>query len=275
VGELLPELCILAYVPQQAQYPQSTGLPTSATRLHQAHWPPPPPWEGPSNQTPPVAHNTIPGGPPGFFQPSPYYRANGVGHPHVNPEIAAHSHAIANGSSSDQRETPHGNDRSNQASDHPIGQNNSKAHSPVDLGSSAPVIDPSLDSADSSHKVSAVSLAVTQAAMQALLQSAERAASVASSGTSDSPDCRDTSQIAAQLMHVDGEEADGNTNMNIENQEHVYSRLDDGLQSHSERPPSMEHVLTEDGEPMLNPGLFRISPRGKNTPDICCSKRNC
>src|ERR1700690_341120 len=61
------------------QYTQNgLGLPTSATRLHQASWPPPPPWAadgGPQPQMGTISYH--PGQQPGFYQPSPYYRQNG------------------------------------------------------------------------------------------------------------------------------------------------------------------------------------------------------
>lgn len=64
-------------------YPSAVGLPTSATRLHQATWQPAPPWPGDGSQPPPP-HIIHPGYPhPYYNAPPQYYRPGSMMHPDV------------------------------------------------------------------------------------------------------------------------------------------------------------------------------------------------
>lgn len=202
------------------QYAESNlGLPTSATRLHQASWPPPPPWaaEGPQAQMGTISYH--PGSQPGFYQPSPYYRQNGGpanGSAMQQQQFVHQPQDMQNNMSPHQNAPPtHENQVSRTGTPSNLNQpsadvemtDGSSPQLPVGEGQSvpvAPVIDPSLDmstptgppgnaqnvnvggSSTPSQGASTkpVSLEITQAAMEAVLQSAQRESSRAS-GTPD------------------------------------------------------------------------------------------
>jgi hypothetical protein len=119
----------------------------------------------------------------------------------------------------------------------------------------APVIDPSLDaSTDSSPKKPGVSIEVTQAAMQALLKSVTNTANVSTSRRSGSPVAAETIGNFKYPGSSDNDEV-ANADFDTEGDRDV-RKADNVVEI--DRNTSMEHVLTEDGEPMLNPGTFEL-----------------
>jgi len=299
------------------QYAQNgLGLPTSATRLHQASWPPPPPWaaEGPQPQMGTISYH--PGQQPGFYQPSPYYRQNGPmnGAPVMQQQFVSQSQDMQNSMSphqnvpSQDNHTPRTATPSMQNNPNPNQQNadvkmqdNSTSLGIAERQSVpvAPVIDPSLDmsttaaASQTGNKQGAnaqagpgssskpVSLEITQAAMEAVLQSAQRDSSRAP-GT---PDLGMPSNTSPPNGHVNAQVSMGGAG-----QQQIGIGLQGGtgvvsngggdlaqlpipttttakspfahqspipqpqpLPRPGARPEPMEHMLTEDGEPMLNP----------------------
>lgn len=320
----------------EAQYQQGIGLPTSATRLHQANWPPPPPppWgtDGPPPQMGPISYHQVPNSHTLYFQPSPYYRPNGAMlHPHpqpphqpqINPELVAHSQGMQNGVSTNGHSPQQDNNTSgtntplhNNAVDprlsHPdpnpnqqlmdVETSTSTSHTPDAQKSSfpsAPVIDPALDVSSNvsgsasgqqgnhgpnsglatlnEEEMKAISLQITQAAMEAVLESAKRESNLAdvtskASGTpnSDEPEMQDTingiyPDGSGSRESDDGDaDADGEADADEEDERLIAGELSsndkiDGSHGYGAslgRPEPMEHMLTEDGEPMLNPGPY-------------------
>jgi hypothetical protein len=213
----------------------AVGHPTSAARLAQPTWGPPP-W---ADGTHPVPPYPIPGAPPpGYF--APYYHpgvplplASAQFHPNAIPY--APSSGSPNGTcvpSEDEPEVP--------CSPQPreVGHPDKPgSHAPVE--SSAPVIDPSLDAPDSHpNGKSPISLAITSAAMQAVLVETRRIARQQGDNALNALESRESSphtyveSALAEAMKC----ADSDV-------PHVPSAAG--------RPSST--MLTEDGETMLHP----------------------
>jgi hypothetical protein len=305
------------------QYAQNgLGLPTSATRLHQASWPPPPPWaaEGPQPQMGTISYH--PGQQPGFYQPSPYYRQNGPmnGAPVMQQQFVSQSQDMQNSMSphqnvpsQDHHHAPHTDTPSMQNNSNPNQQivdvkmqDNSTSHGIAEGQSipAAPVIDPSLDMSSTviasqtgnmqgvnagantqAGSSKPVSLEITQAAMEAVLQSAQRESSRAP-GTPDlgmpsnpSPPNGHVNSIGgANQQQVGGGLQGGTGILSKPNIGGDLAQLPipttttakspfahqspipqpQPLPRPGARPEPMEHMLTEDGEPMLNPGSSAI-----------------
>lgn len=188
------------------QYAQNGGA--SAARLHQASWPPPPPWaaEGSQAQMGTISYHPSQ---PGYYQPSPYYRQNGPpmsGVPVMQPTFASQPQDMHQAPTAAQvaQHTPGadmGNDEDAQGDVEMVDDPNVQDAQP---GPIAPVIDPSLDMSVSTvsaqggngnvaggnlhagqaltpggSSTKPVSLEITQAAMEAVLQSSR------TSGTPD------------------------------------------------------------------------------------------
>jgi len=160
---------------------------------------------------------------------------------------------------------------------------------------SAPVIDPSLDASTSTttsnthhggnddginraSNEAAMSLKITQAAMEAVLNSV-----IHESKFSDEPS-RESDAVNGQagkhskstgfyLCNPDGRhrssfpegdvdiDAEGDADVEVRDELLIASELSPGQYHtplHLDRPEPMEHILTEDGEPMLNPGSSRV-----------------
>jgi hypothetical protein len=133
---------------------------------------------------------------------------------------------------------------------------NLQMHSPLEKVPVAPVIDPLLDhSTDSSPKRPGVSIEVTQAAMQALLKSVADTSSVSPSRGSGSPVAAETIGNLNYSGSRRGNVEVVNAGFDVE-QNRDTRKVDNG---EVEQNTSMEHVLTEDGEPMLNPGMFELN----------------
>ncbi|KAL4070407.1 hypothetical protein J3A83DRAFT_4243038 [Scleroderma citrinum] len=219
------------------QYP---SLPTSATRLHQATWPHPhPPWADGSQ--PPHPHMIPMGYPPphpgaATYYPSPYYRTNMIPPPHPDlvPHPAPHSHP------SQPPKSTGSSDDGNSSS--------SRTGSPADADSAGvvPVIDPSLDMTAGGSKGDGTAPIPLEIAVGAVLNSvsAERESSAGATSGHVAGSGDDGEAKTADLTRGDLSSASDASNSNA-----PYSSPGSTL----ERPPEMEHMLTEDGEPMLNP----------------------
>ena len=213
------------------QYP---GLPTSATRLHQATWPQPhSPWADGPQQPPQHAHmfpiSYSPPPPGSAYYPSPYYRTNLVPPPH--PELGPHSSQPSNITGSPDA----------------IHSPSSCTGSPADgdPAGTLPVIDPSLDvgTSTSASRAGGETPIPLEVAVNAVLNSvsAEREPSMGSTGA---PRGGEESESTAR--------GDLSSPSDASNSNAPYSSPGSTL----ERPPEMDQILTEDGEPMLNPGSF-------------------
>ncbi|KAH7911587.1 hypothetical protein BJ138DRAFT_1125911 [Hygrophoropsis aurantiaca] len=270
--------------------PPGIGLPTSATRLHQASWPPPP-WDPSQSPMGPMAYHQV-GPHPAYYAP-PYYRPGMIPPPHhLHPELMAQGQ-IPNGIphpplqvGPSRTGTPAmGSIQSNM--DPQLSQDNSgptrdlnaeAAKRESNSDSVAPVIDPSLDVPPSNPEGESVSLEMTKAAVEAVLKSAERESSLAEAGnrTSAAPDPkgspplsdhspqpgRGSSHGSNQAAHSGPGEGESYSvarelAASADAEEQIAQMVSyDGSPPHShhlDRPAEMEHMLTEDGEPMLNP----------------------
>ncbi|OJA16887.1 hypothetical protein AZE42_08506 [Rhizopogon vesiculosus] len=244
----------------EGQYPHSVGLPTSSARLHQATWPPGA-W---------IPEGSPPMPPMGYPHPAYYSYYRGMPHPPPPPEVMAH---MQNGV---QPHSPSPCDDSSRtgsptmASMHsgggPFMSHPSSASGATEnfQGNEArsPVIDPSLDlsptSATSTNQdEETASLDVTQAAVEVALKSAEKESS---SAAPDSPGlmyARSTSHSPSAGGSIDERNDVSAAGHDMEPSDSVFFPSRSPPHTHSfERPPEMEHMLTEDGEPMLNPGLL-------------------
>jgi hypothetical protein len=130
------------------------------------------------------------------------------------------------------------------------------SHSPSPSVPAAPVIDPSLESNSTNGQNSidiGVSLEVARAAMQAVIDSAtsaNREASLASASQAS------RSPLPGTAEDIDGEaDADSEDGVagELTTRDHSHAR-----QIHRGRPAPMDHMLTEDGLPMLNPGWLLV-----------------
>ena len=97
--------------------------------------------------------------------------------------------------------------------------------------------------------------------MRALIESSKHSSSATSSNHSASPVASDAGRLAALTQPP--READEGADMDMgytgsDEPASVSLDRDNGMDDALGRPPSMEHVLTEDGEPMLNPGVFNV-----------------
>ncbi|KAF8844209.1 hypothetical protein BDN67DRAFT_810643 [Paxillus ammoniavirescens] len=230
-------------------YPPGLTLPTSATRLHQASWPPPPPWGGDGSQPPPPPPHMIHIGYPHpyYNTPPPYYRPDMM---HPTPDLVA-PQQVQNGvgspntgeSSSSRTGSPV---MANMAVDPSLAPVGMERASGTEAGEAeAAVIDPSLVSPSSS------SADVRNAAER------ESSASSRASGMSDASGS--PPGHGHQVLSHTSREASRDGEGNVDNEETVPQDLPS---SHAmsnpnltplDRPPEMEQMLTEDGEPMLNP----------------------
>jgi hypothetical protein len=287
-GAFIPPPRPLASAIMEGQYSQSIALPTSATRLHQANWVPPP-WgsEGPPPHMGSISYHQIPGPHP-YFQSSAYYRPAMVPPPplphqsQINPDLVNGQNVNGNSSQSNEPNTIPSmhNDVDSPASHNGLGQ---KAPPDVEMATArspptAPVIDPSLDVPTPGPKQASnsstpqfapnstlgvpdeiLSLHITQAAMEAVLESAAR--QIAEGSTTEATD----NFRRADGNHTDDGEADAEGEADAGGDEerslssHLKSDITPGTFAEpsttrqSTRPEPMEHMLTEDGEPMLNP----------------------
>ena len=219
--------------------PNYHGHPTSAARLAQPAWGPPPQW---ADGTHPVPPYPIPGPPhPAYY--APYYHPGMPPLPLPNaqlqPNTPGHLYALPS-SSPDNGSGVHSDGERGVSS--PKRAQEREVNHPDDQRpheSSAPVIDPSLESSEAyvSGK-SPVSLAITSAAVQAVFGETRRiekqqteSGAAASGSRETSPNTYSISESAATKNVDSCLSPDTSTGGN---------------------PPST--MLTEDGETMLHPG---------------------
>ncbi|KAG2037600.1 hypothetical protein BDR03DRAFT_919873 [Suillus americanus] len=240
----------------EGQYPPNIGLPTSSARLHQATWPQGA-WIPDGSQPPPMP-------PMGYPHPAYYSYYRGMPHPPPPSELIAH---LQNGI---QSHSPSPCDDSSSTSS----PTRTSMHSGGDPSASgagkflrnearSPVIDPSLDispvSPTTNHKVS---FKVNQIAVDVALSSTERESSHAPDSSIHSPSHMDPRSVShpsssASTRGSIDEQNELSTELtsshDIESPELFYATQSPPHTHTFERPPEMEHMLTEDGEPMLNP----------------------
>ncbi|KAH9969121.1 hypothetical protein BC827DRAFT_316132 [Russula dissimulans] len=220
----------VVFVPSRTQgvimdpnYP--VGHPTSAARLAQPPWGPPP-W---ADGTHPVPPYPIPGPPPAYY--APYYHPGmpppppPLANAQLHPNTPSHLYAPpSNNSPDDETGSPSdGEAETTTSSKRP--QEAEVDHEPRPPESSAPVIDPSLEASDTySNGKSPVSLAITSAAVQAVFNESRRI-----------KEQRTESSVPARDSSVSSEPSPGGN------------------------PPST--MLTEDGETMLHPAELLTQAR--------------
>ncbi|KAG2153588.1 uncharacterized protein EDB93DRAFT_1135619 [Suillus bovinus] len=244
-----------AYIPPplgvvvEGQYPPNVGLPTSSARLHQATWPQSA-WIPDGSQPPPIP-------PMGYPHPAYYSYYRGMPHPPPPSELMAQ---LQNGV---QPHSPSPCDDSSSTSS----PTRTSMHSGGDPSASgagnfhgnesrSPVIDPSLDispvSPTTNHKVS---FKVNQPAAEVTTEreSSRAPDSIHSPSHVDPRSVPHHSSSASTGGSIERNDTSREltSSHDIESPELFYSTQSP---PHTfERPPEMEHMLTEDGEPMLNP----------------------
>ncbi|KAG1840292.1 hypothetical protein DFJ58DRAFT_810858 [Suillus subalutaceus] len=223
----------------EGQYPPNIGLPTSSARLHQATWPQGA-WIPDGSQPPPMP-------PMGYPHPAYYSYYRGMPHPSPGPPPSELMSHLQNGV---QPHSPSSCDDSSSTSS-PTRTSMHNGGDPSASGAGnfhenearSPVIDPSLDispvSPTTNHKVS---FKVNQTAVEVALSSTEREPSHAPDNI-HSPSHVDPRSVS----HPSSSASTG------ESPELFYAAQSPPHTHTFERPPEMEHMLTEDGEPMLNP----------------------
>lgn len=212
--------------PQYAQI----ALPTSATRLNLAtHWGYPHPWpDGPPQQmgyqqlyfNPHYRPNGPPGQPPPPTNTIPSQTLNG---PVVTQTISPTTRSAPQNPATDVKSTNDGCSPAN---------------------SSLPIINPVLNPSDSTTLTEEQVLQITQAAMNAMLEAeAERAKAEHERSTPSGSETEEPTE--------DSPREDNGTPSN--DLVHEGPHTIPGYSLALARPEPMEHMLTEDGEPMLNP----------------------
>ncbi|KAF5384806.1 hypothetical protein D9615_001091 [Tricholomella constricta] len=218
------------------------GLPTSATRLNAAtHWGYPHPWPDGTPQQ--MSYQQM------YY--APHYRPNGVTPPsvHQSPPTAALQQATQNGSATVAQRTspqtscpPH-----NMPRDIKPPVDNTCVSTPTTADSSIAALDPSLNPSESTTLTEEQVLEITQAAMKAVLEAeAERSNAQSRADTASSPSYSEPDRSSTNASHENNDTA---RNLPIKDKSHAMH----GYGLSLERPEPMEHMLTEDGEPMLNP----------------------
>ncbi|KAH9948211.1 hypothetical protein B0H21DRAFT_735054 [Amylocystis lapponica] len=271
-------------------YAPAIGLPTSATRLHQANWhpPPPPPWVNTEGHPLPPGH--VYHMPPGYYPASTYYRHPSgmmpIHHP-IHSQFSPHAQNGISMPPHSQRGSPTGS-----ASD----PNHANSDAEMEDGSSqasdaAPAIDPALEggpetatsqplpgpssSGESTAEDSAMtSLKIAQAAVQAVLNyekdQAHRVAESrrASGSPNEKTNGEQTSQLeqvlqglaaspapqsgSGRLPSTEGGDADADGEADADG-DNASSRAMKSPTADGAHLQAAEQMMTEDGEPMLNP----------------------
>jgi hypothetical protein len=211
--------------PPAAQFPPP-GLPPPATRVNMATtWGYPHPWPG----------GTAIGYQPIYY--SPYYRHNGIIPPPPVPLTAG-----PNLCSQVRQTSP---TLKSTDSPHDTIQPSNTSNDASDVTSSPSTnIDTTLNATDPTTELTEEQvLEITHAAVKAVLE-AEAERSKARSQAASTTTQMAYSDIGDHSGNLDTTPDDISDNLDLNNL-HGY-----GL----DRPDEMEHILTEDGEPMLNPG---------------------
>jgi len=210
------------------------GHPTSAARLAQPPWGPPPQW---ADGTHPIPPYPLPGPPhPAYY--APYYHPGMPPLPLANAQLQPNTpgHPYAPPSSSPDNETGVHSDGERADSSPKCAQERevSRPDDPRPHEPSAPVIDPSLESSEAyASGKSPVSLAITSAAVQAVFDETrriEKRQTESGASRETSPNTYPISESAPTKNVDSGVSPETSTSGN---------------------PPST--MLTEDGETMLHP----------------------
>ena len=253
------------------------------TRLHQASWPPPPPWAAGGDQAQAQAQaqmGTISYHPqqPGYYQPSPYYRSPGP--PMGGAPVMQQAFPVQPQQPQDmQQQHSQGVDGEQE-----LGDEDAQGDVEMDENvSPGPVIDPSLDASAStpnpqgngipSPQISPpskkpVSLEITQAAMQAVLQSSRASATpdqgIHSNSSSVNGHLNAQSTNAAPESYAEPRPITTAKSPFAHHSPVTQSQaLPQGqhIPAAQSSQTAMEPMLTEDGEPMLSPGSLNLSSR--------------
>ncbi|OCH89723.1 hypothetical protein OBBRIDRAFT_793952 [Obba rivulosa] len=254
--------------------PPPIGLPTSATRLHQTSWhpPPPPPWVGegqvpPGHQVPPSAMY-MPQGP--YYSASPYYRHPGMvthpqqpqAHPHVNmPQNGGHFQ-----SSDGVQSVAH------SAQSSPATVVKEVPESDRQVADAPPVIDPSLQKPVETSEVCVTNATlaqsngandakdgweIAQAAVQAVLdyEKAQQAAASAAAMASAAEQVQNTGPSQQGVQQMSQQSVSLGAAMGQLQPDANAQGVDKSAPQQQVRVPvqGMPQMMTEDGEPMLNP----------------------
>lgn len=247
-GWLMSSVEFVVFVPPRTQGVivdpnYAVGHPTSAARLAQPPWGPPP-W---ADGTQPVPPYPIPGAPPpGYF--APYYHpgmpplplANAQFHPNTIGQPYAPSSSSPDGTCVPSDGEPEVACSPKPPQEREVGRlDKSGSHAPAE--SSAPVIDPSLDALElHPNRKSPISLAITSAAMQAVLVETRRIATQQSEGATNALESRESSP---------------HTYVSESTPVEVMKCADSNIPPvHSAAGHPSSTMLTEDGETMLHPG---------------------
>lgn len=209
------------------------GHPTSAARLAQPPWGPPPQWA--DGTLPPYP---IPGPPhPAYY--APYYHPGMPPLPlvnaHLQPNTADHPYGPPSSSPDNETGVHSGASSPKRAQERAV----NRADDPRPHESSAPVIDPSLESSEAyTSGKSPVSLAITSAAVQAVFDETRRIGKRQTESGAAGSESRETSPNTYPIS-----------------ESAATKNLDSCISpdtSTGGNPPST--MLTEDGETMLHPG---------------------
>jgi len=222
------------------------GHPTSAARLAQPSWGPPP-W---ADGTHPVPPYPIPGPPPAYY--APYYHPGMPPPPlpfanaQLHPNTPSYTYATPSNSPDDETGAP--SDGETETTTSPKSpQEGETDHEPRPPESSVPVIDPSLEASDTySNGKSPVSLAITSAAVQAVLDESRRIEKQRAESAVPARGSRERSSHGFAISESVTVQAVTNAESSLSSEP-----------SPRGNPPST--MLTEDGETMLHPGK-QISP---------------
>ena len=239
----------VVFVPSRTQgvvvdpnYP--VGHPTSAARLAQPAWGPPP-WADGTHPLPPYP---IPG-PPAYY--APYYHPGmppplALANAQLHPHTPGHPYAPPSSSPVNENCVPPDGEAENAASQkHPQGRELGHPDEPRPHKSSVPVIDPSLETSEAfSSSKSPMSLAITSAAVQAVFDETRRI-----ENQNRTEGAVTTSEPREPSPHTFAMSGSGNT---------AVEAIANANSSVSPEPPPGNNppsaLLTEDGETMLHPG---------------------
>ncbi|KAI0271446.1 hypothetical protein BC834DRAFT_443081 [Gloeopeniophorella convolvens] len=228
----------------EPSYP--VGIPTSAARLAQPQWVPPP-WPDGAH---PIPFHSIPGAPPGYY--GPYYHPGMLPPPPLPgaplPPNIADAYGAPGSAVGEAPRVPHdepGAPASPKSVQEQEAGTSDGLKSRASPGASAPVIDPSLDaSGPNTEGKSAVSLAITSAAVQAVLDETRRLAKQQAEDAAKASESRASSPRSRESEGNPPAEVSGS--MGVDSSTSSESGPPTGA-----NPPST--MLTEDGETMLHP----------------------
>ena len=246
----MPSVEFVVFVPPRTQgvivdpnYP--VGHPTSAARLAQPPWVPPP-WAEGGHPVPPYP---IPGPPPPAYY-APYYHPGmppplPLANAQLHPNTPGHPYAPLSSSPDNETCAPSDGEAETTVSPkHSPERKVGRLDEPRLHGSSVPVIDPSLENSEAyPNGKSPVSLAITSAAVQAVFDETRRIEKQRTGSDVPAPESREPSPRAYAV-------SESATVKSIANADSSASPDP----STGRNPPST--MFTEDGETMLHPGKY-------------------